>query len=69
MVDEKLYNKLARTIIKAGSIPIPIGNALIELIKALINEEQAKFIIKTFKNPLLSIDQIKEKTDLCEIIY
>ncbi len=66
MSDNKLYYKLARTITKAGGMPMPINNALIELLQALINEERAKFIVKTFKKPSLSIDQIKAKTDLDE---
>ena len=54
MADDKLYYKLARTIIKAGAMPIPIGTALIELLQAIINEDQAEFIIKTFKKPSLN---------------
>lgn len=60
---EKLWYKAARTIVKAGKIPLRISDTLIELIQTLITEDQAKFIL-IFKKPSLNIDQIKERTDL-----
>lgn len=60
---EELWVKATRTIVNAGQMPMPIGDTLIELIKNLITEEQAKFIL-IFKRPSLSIDQIREKSDL-----
>ncbi|MBD3214730.1 MAG: 4Fe-4S dicluster domain-containing protein [Candidatus Lokiarchaeota archaeon] len=63
---EKLWYKVARTIIKAGNLPFPVNQTLIELLKLLINEEQAKFIYKVFKKPNLNMDQIKMRIDLSE---
>jgi ferredoxin len=60
---EKLWYKAARTIVKAGKIPLRISDTLIELLQTLITEDQAKFIL-IFKKPSLNIDQIKERTDL-----
>ena len=64
-MSEKLWYKVARTIIKAGRIPFPISDTLYELLKLLLNEEQAKFIL-IFQKPSLNINQLKEKTDLSE---
>jgi len=61
-MDEKLWYKLARNIIKAGGPPIPINETLIQLIKLLITEEQLLFLL-IFNKPL-NIEQIKDKTNL-----
>jgi DNA-binding Lrp family transcriptional regulator len=63
---EKLWYKVARTIIKAGNLPFPVSQTLIELLKLLINEEQAEFIYKVFKKPNLNMVQIKKRIDLSE---
>ncbi|MFX1295854.1 MAG: indolepyruvate ferredoxin oxidoreductase subunit alpha [Promethearchaeota archaeon] len=60
---EKLWYRAARTIAKAGQMPIPITPTIIELIKTLMSEEQATFIL-IFKKPSLNIDEIKQKSDL-----
>ncbi|TFG06214.1 MAG: 4Fe-4S dicluster domain-containing protein [Promethearchaeota archaeon] len=62
---EKSWYKLARKIVKAGELPIPINKPLIELIKTLINEEQLNFLLK-FKKPSLTFQQIKKQTELDE---
>ena len=61
---EKIWYKVARTIVKAGQMPMPISGALIELIQNIITEEQAQFISSVFKKPSLNIDQIKSNTTL-----
>ena len=58
MRENKLYYKLARTIIKAGSIPLPVSDSLIRLLKELITLEQAEFIVKNFKKPSRNISTI-----------
>lgn len=60
---EKIWYKAARTIVKAGQLPMVVNENLIDLLKLIINEEQAEFI-SIFRKPSLSIDQIKDKTDL-----
>ncbi len=62
-MSEKLWYKAARTIVKAGKFPMPVSNTLIELVKTLITEEQARFILN-FKKSSLNINQLKQKTDL-----
>ena len=61
---DKLWYKVARTIVKAGQMPMPISDALIELIQNIITIEQAQFIASVFKKPSLNIDQIKSNTTL-----
>ncbi|MFX1408559.1 MAG: indolepyruvate ferredoxin oxidoreductase subunit alpha [Promethearchaeota archaeon] len=61
-MDEKLWYKLARNIIKAGGPPIPINETLIKLLKTLITEKQLNFLL-IFKKSL-NIEQIKNKINL-----
>ncbi len=64
-MSEQLWYKVARTVAKAGQMPMPINETLFELLQTIITEEQAKFIVKVFnKKPSLNIDQIKAKTTL-----
>jgi ferredoxin len=64
-MSEQLWYKLARTVAKAGQMPMPINEILLELLQTIMTEEQAKFIVKVFnKKPSLNIDQIKGKIDL-----
>ena len=64
-MSEQLWSKVARTVAKAGQMPMPINETLIELLQGIMTEEQAEFIIKVYsRKPSLNIDQIKEKIDL-----
>ena len=64
---DKIWNKVVRTIVKAGQTPMPISDELIELIQNIITEEKAQFISSVFKKPSLNIDQIKSNTTLNSI--
>ena len=61
---EKIWKKAAQTIVKAGYVPFPINDNLINLLKVLMTEEQAEFVHQVFKKASLRMDQIKERTDL-----
>jgi hypothetical protein len=61
-MSERIWSKLTKRIIKAGII-LPFSDTLNEILKTLINEEQAKFLL-VFNKPSLTIDQIRHKTDL-----
>ena len=61
--NEKIWYKAARTIVKAGQLPMVVNENLIELLKLILTEKQAEFIA-IFRKPSLSIDQIKDKTNL-----
>jgi len=60
---DKVWYKAARTIVKAGQLPMVVNDDLIELLKLIMTDEQAEFIT-VFRKPSLSIDQLKEKTNL-----
>ena len=62
-MSEKIWSKLIRLIPKAGGEQIPYHPTLVEILQTLITEEQAKFLL-IFRKPLLTIDQIKQKSDL-----
>ena len=62
---EKIWYKAARTIVKAGQLPMVVNETLIELLKLILTEEQAEFI-QIFRKPSLSIDQIREKATIDE---
>jgi len=51
--------------VKAGNMPFPITDTLIELLQNIVTKEQAKFIIKAYnKKPNMNIDEIKNKSNL-----
>jgi formate hydrogenlyase subunit 6/NADH:ubiquinone oxidoreductase subunit I len=60
---EKSWIKTARTIVKAGQMPMSITETLISILQALMTDEEAKFI-QIFSKPSLNRDQIKEKSGL-----
>ena len=61
--NEKLWYKVARTVVKVGGIPFPISDSLIEIVKVLITEEQTE-IIFCFKKPSMTLDQLIQKSKL-----
>lgn len=64
-MSEKLWYKTARTVVKAGGMPFPVTETLIELLKNMITEEQADFIAKIFvRKPNLSTEELKKKSIL-----
>ena len=67
MTETDLWTKVAKNVLKAsrGIVNHPLTDTVIELMKTLINEEQAKFLL-IFNKPVMNIDQIKEKTDLSD---
>lgn len=64
-MNNNFWYKVARTIIKAGAIPVAITNALIDLFQTILTEEQATFILN-FRKPSLNMKQLKNKTNLSE---
>ncbi|MFX0059555.1 MAG: indolepyruvate ferredoxin oxidoreductase subunit alpha [Candidatus Heimdallarchaeota archaeon] len=64
-MSEKLWYKVARNFIKAGRLPIRVSDTIIDIMQALLTEEQAKFIT-LLKKRSYNIDQIKSLTDLDE---
>lgn len=62
---EKLWNRVAKAIVKAGVFPVPISESLIELLQELITEEQAQFLL-VYSKPSMTLEEIKERTDMEE---
>ncbi|MFX1390914.1 MAG: 4Fe-4S binding protein [Promethearchaeota archaeon] len=62
---DNLWYKLSRVIVKAGNMPFPITDTLIELLSHVLNKEQAEFIIKVYnRKPNMNLEEIKKKSDL-----
>ncbi|TFF99314.1 MAG: 4Fe-4S dicluster domain-containing protein [Promethearchaeota archaeon] len=65
-MSEKLWQKAAKILVRASGNPLFQANdTMIELLKTLLNEEQAKFLFN-FRNPILTLEKLKEKTGMEE---
>ena len=62
-MSEKLWYKVARVFIKAGRLPLPVTDTVIEILKTILTEDQAKFML-LFKKHSYNLDEIKPNTDL-----
>ena len=62
-MSEKLWNKVAQRFMKAGSLPFPINDTIINILKMVITEEQAKFLLLLRKSSY-NLEQIKPLTDM-----
>jgi NAD-dependent dihydropyrimidine dehydrogenase PreA subunit len=62
-MSEKVWYKVARNIVKAGEMPFPINESLIDLMKELINEEQLDFL-SMLKKASYTYEELKAQTGL-----
>jgi len=63
-MSEKVWQKVAKIIVKASGNPLFQANdTMIKLFKTLLNEEQAKFLLN-FRKPILTFAKLKEKTGM-----
>ena len=62
-MSEKLWDKVARNFINAGSVALPITDTVLEILKMVITKEQAEFLL-LFKKPSYTFEQIKDLTNL-----
>lgn len=65
MSDEmmKLYKKAANSIVKAGVLPFPITDTLIEIMKSYMDDEEISFIAQAFKLKMSqTMDQLVKST-------
>ncbi|MFX0008429.1 MAG: 4Fe-4S dicluster-binding protein [Promethearchaeota archaeon] len=60
------YQKVARTLIKAGFLPLPINNTMIQLLKMLIKEDQLDFILAFKNKPSQTMEQLKKCSKMSE---
>lgn len=61
--DDKLWYKTARALVKAAGMPLPTNQALADLIKEMLTEEQAKFILKVKKRSS-TFEELQARTGL-----
>ncbi len=64
-MSEKLWGKVAKNFMNAGAIAMPITDTVLEILKLILTEEQAKFLL-LFKKRTYNSDEIKTLTDLDE---
>ena len=57
-MSDQLWQAVARTIIGAGQIPIPLTETLLELLQPIMNEEEVRFV-QIFTNSL-NIQEIRD---------
>ena len=57
--------KLARKFVKAGKLPLPINDTVLEILKIVLTEDQRDYLLK-FKKNSYNINEIKEISDLDE---
>ena len=61
---DKDWIKIAKVIVRASGNPLFQANdTLVELLKTLLNEEEAKFLLN-FRKPALGFQELKNKTGL-----
>ena len=66
-MSEEKYQKVAQSIVKAGRLPFPINNTLLEILRILIDEDELDFIIKTYKRKFsLTLVEIKKRSSMEE---
>ncbi|MFX0099623.1 MAG: indolepyruvate ferredoxin oxidoreductase subunit alpha [Candidatus Hodarchaeota archaeon] len=61
----KIWKKFANRVVHASAIPFPLSDTLIDLLKVLATEEEAKFL-HIFRKPSMNLEEIKEKSKLDE---
>ncbi len=63
-MSEKVWYKAAKLIVRASGNPLFQANeTLVQILKALLNEEQIKFLLN-FRKPILTYQELKERTDM-----
>ena len=59
-MSEKVWAKAAAAMIAAGAIPLPVTDTLLELLRTIMDEEEAAFI-PVFTKPSLNMEEIRER--------
>ena len=65
-MSENLWYKVAQRFMKAGSLPFPINDTIIGILKMVITEEQAKFLVLLRKSSY-NLEQIKSLTNMNDV--
>lgn len=62
-MSEKLWNDVANNINKAGKIPVPVTDTVLEILKTVMTEEQARYLLYFDKfNKSMNMDELIERT-------
>jgi len=65
-MSEDKYRRAARTIVKAGFLPFPINNTMIELLKLLVDEAQLDFIMGFKRKTSQTMEELIKSTKMSE---
>jgi len=65
-MSEEKYKKAANIIIKAGSLPFPVNDTLIEILKLLLSEEELEFINAFKRKTSQTMEQLTRSSKLSE---
>jgi len=65
-LSEERYNKAARIIIKAGSLPFPINDTLVNIIKEMINEEDLAFIDAFRRKTSQTLEELRKSSKMSD---
>ncbi|MHA1734001.1 MAG: 4Fe-4S binding protein [Promethearchaeota archaeon] len=64
-MSEKTWRRVANYVVKAGQLPFPVNDTMVEFLKLLITDEQAEFLT-VFRKRSLNMGEILKKADLSE---
>lgn len=62
---DKLWRKVAQNYIKTGRFPFPITDTTVKILKEVLTEDQANFVLN-FRKPSYNLEEIKAKVDMDE---
>jgi len=64
-MSEKVWTKAAAAMIAAGPVPMPVNDTLLELLRTIMDEEEAAFL-HLFTKPSLNLEEIRERCGMEE---
>ena len=66
-MDEDKIKQAGRIIVKAGMLPFPVTDTLVEIMTLLYTEEELDFIIKAYKRkPSQTMEELKKSSKMAE---
>ena len=63
-MNENIWKKVARRIVKAGGLPFPVSDTLVKICQLLIGEEEGKFIASHFRKSSMTLDQLVKESNM-----
>lgn len=65
-MSEAKYKKVAQVIVKAGLLPFPINETLLEILKLLIEEDELDFIMAFKRKHSQTMEELKKRSKMSE---